>query len=139
MSAQATDLLVRCIFKREDKFLLLERPKSKGGGYSLVGGHVEARETPRDALIREVKEEIGIRLESQHLRLIKILYRHTDKKRKIHLVFEPSEWSGTPVNKEPKKCKGLTWATQEDLPLLLSPSTLQVLSDPAGFILYEED
>lgn len=138
MPSQQTDLLVRCILRREGRFLLLERPKSKGSGYSLVGGHVEEGETPREALIREVAEEIGIRLKSKELRLIKILHKHSEKKRKIHLIFEPGEWSGTPVNLEPKKCKGLVWAKKQELPLFLSPSTLQVLSDPEGFILYEE-
>ena len=36
--------------------------------WDLFGGHLEAGETPEQALVREVKEELGIELESLALR-----------------------------------------------------------------------
>lgn len=51
----------------EDGRLLIVKPGYKDE-WSLVGGCVDANESPRDAAIREVKEEIGINLTDVTLR-----------------------------------------------------------------------
>ncbi len=49
------------------EFLLYMRDNKPGipfpGHWDLIGGHVEEGETPEQALVREVKEELGIDLE----------------------------------------------------------------------------
>ncbi len=50
------------IIKKKDKMLLIQRGhgvKNEIGKWENVGGKVEPGEGPRDAAIREVKEEIG--------------------------------------------------------------------------------
>ena len=54
----------------EDNNILLMKRKNTGyedGKYCLPGGHVEAHEEIRKALIREIKEEIGIDVDIQNL------------------------------------------------------------------------
>jgi 8-oxo-dGTP diphosphatase len=50
----------------EGQFLLYLRDNKPGipfpGHWDLIGGHVEAGETPEEALVREVKEELDIDL-----------------------------------------------------------------------------
>jgi 8-oxo-dGTP pyrophosphatase MutT (NUDIX family) len=46
------------LIEKNKEFLLLKR--SDNGLYGLPGGGVEENETPNDALIREVKEEMGV-------------------------------------------------------------------------------
>ena len=55
---------VLCILRHEDTFLLLRRskPDALHDKYVPIGGHVEPYEAPRDAVIREVREETGILL-----------------------------------------------------------------------------
>jgi ADP-ribose pyrophosphatase YjhB (NUDIX family) len=49
---------------RDDKVLLVRRARSPGKGfYSLPGGRVEFGETLQTALLREVDEETGLRIE----------------------------------------------------------------------------
>lgn len=50
------------IFIENDKgeFLIQKTSKEKLGEYSSTGGHVNSGETPKDAIIREIKEELGI-------------------------------------------------------------------------------
>ncbi len=45
-----------------DKILLLYRKKDNKGGYVVPGGTVEKGETPKQAAIREVKEEANIEI-----------------------------------------------------------------------------
>ncbi|MBU0953243.1 MAG: NUDIX domain-containing protein [Nanoarchaeota archaeon] len=51
---------VAILIERDDKILLIKRgvPPEKGS-WALPGGHVDEGESPRDAAIREAKEEIG--------------------------------------------------------------------------------
>lgn len=48
----------------ENRVLLAQRPagKSMAGLWEFPGGKVEAAETPEDALIREIREELGVEL-----------------------------------------------------------------------------
>ena len=65
------------IFNKDlSKVLLLKRngeKRKKGGAeWGNVGGRVELGELLLDACLREAKEEIGVQLDSQQLRLIEI-------------------------------------------------------------------
>ena len=51
----------------EDKFALIQRGKAPKG-LAMFGGHVEAKESPEAAFIREAKEELNVDVE--HLKLI---------------------------------------------------------------------
>ncbi len=54
---------VAIILFYDDKgnIIMQERPKEKvGHKYGFFGGHIEKEETPEQALIREIKEEMGI-------------------------------------------------------------------------------
>jgi 8-oxo-dGTP pyrophosphatase MutT (NUDIX family) len=50
---------VTAVIRRDDRFLLCRRVDSPEWG--LVGGGVEPGEDPRDAVLREVREELGVR------------------------------------------------------------------------------
>ena len=59
----AINLVVACALVRDDGCVLLaKRPRGKplAGLWEFPGGKVEAGERPEDALIRELKEELGI-------------------------------------------------------------------------------
>lgn len=51
---------VGALIVRNNKVLLIYRRKPSGVYYVLPGGGVEAGETPKEALAREMKEEAGI-------------------------------------------------------------------------------
>lgn len=133
-----TELVVRCVFFQDGEYLLLHKPKNKGGGYGLPGGHVEKDETPIEALIREIKEELDVRIKPDDLILTKVIHRKKGAIRKMHLVFSAKTWLGTPVNNEPKKCKGLLWASIDALPLDLSPTTFVTLYEDEDNKTYQE-
>ncbi len=52
------ELIVRALIVDGDNILLCEN--KKGQHYFLPGGHVEFGESLKDALIREIKEELGV-------------------------------------------------------------------------------
>ena len=54
-----------------DKILL--QKAAKDSYYSLIGGRVQMFESSIEAIIREVKEEIGIKLQSKDIKLINVV------------------------------------------------------------------
>ena len=50
------------VLLRDDRFLVIQRAKDivAGGAWCLPGGAIEAGETPQQAMIREMREELGL-------------------------------------------------------------------------------
>ena len=86
--------VIICIFNRDfSKMLLLKRNEEKrkkcGADWGNVGGRVELGETLVDACLREAKEEIGVDLNPEKLKLIEIKETPylTDVFHAIHFVY----------------------------------------------------
>jgi mutator protein MutT len=129
MANRKTRIVVRCIFQKNGKILLMRRSKIKGDNFGFIGGHVDPGESPVNALIREIKEEVGLRVKARHLSLTKVIYRGKDDIQKIHLVFVAKRWKGTPKNLEPRLCKFIKWYPLDDLPQKLSPTIIAMFTD----------
>lgn len=63
------DVLVRAIIQSKGKILICRKTGKDYGGkdyYFFPGGHVEFGERAKDALKREIKEELGIKIKKPH-------------------------------------------------------------------------
>ena len=65
-------LTTLCYLEREDSYLMLHRVSKKNDvnrdKWIGVGGHFEEGESPEECLLREVKEETGLTLNSWQFR-----------------------------------------------------------------------
>jgi 8-oxo-dGTP diphosphatase len=107
------------LLRKGDKLLLLKRSNTgfEDGKYSLVAGHVEIDEGPIAAIIREAHEEVGIRIQAEHLQFKHVLHRNAgDARVYVDYFFECHNWVGEPTNQEPDKCSELTWYPLSALP-----------------------
>lgn len=117
-------LLTRLILEKEDKWLFLEQTKQNGGGYTLVGGRVEASEFAKDALVREAHEEVGIVLRKKDIHLVHLLHRRMPRSNEIIFVFRARHWVGEPQSQEPQKFSDVVWLPIGELPPRM-PEALQ--------------
>ncbi len=109
--------------------ILLSRRFNTGfedGKYALIAGHVEAGETPEQALVRESREEAGIAIDG--LELVHTMYRRGQQSTRIDLFFRARRWRGTPRVREPEKCDDLSWFPIDRLPKKTSPFTRQAIA-----------
>lgn len=112
---------VYLILKRDAEILLMKRANSGyyDGWYSLPAGHVEYRELPFDALIRECEEEIGITLKKEDLEFAHLCYcgasNETGDRMNMFVVCDQGH-AYEPVNAESEKCSELRWFKLEELP-----------------------
>ena len=90
------------IFNAEGQVLLALRSKQQhqGGLWEFPGGKVEAGESAREALSRELEEELGIQINQAATRaLIQVPYHYSDKSVLLD-VYKVSGFSGTPHGAE---------------------------------------
>jgi ADP-ribose pyrophosphatase YjhB (NUDIX family) len=117
---------VYAIFENNDKKVLIARRCNTGyqdGMYQIPAGHVEKDELPTDALIREVREEVGVNLEKKHLKLVHVSARprHDETGNRIDFFYMITFWFGTPTIMEPNKCDDLRWSDYGNLPENTTP------------------
>ncbi len=91
---------VAVIFNKKNQVLIAKRAshQHQGDKWEFPGGKVESNETPTEALKRELKEELGIDIQSTN-HLIDINHKYVDKA--VHLaVFEVRDWQGESEGRE---------------------------------------
>jgi 8-oxo-dGTP diphosphatase len=105
------------IYIKNNKILLSERYQTgyQDGNYGLPSGHVEDNETLTQSLIREVDEEINIKLNSLAVKLVHIMHRKEADIR-IDFFFICTNLKTMPINNEPDKCGRITWFSLDKLP-----------------------
>ena len=94
------DVAVGVILRPDGTYLLGRRPAGRvyAGWWEFPGGKVEAGERPRDALARELREELGIAVERADPWLLReFTYPHASVR--LHF-FRVRRWSGDPVPQE---------------------------------------
>lgn len=99
--------------------ILLQKRKNTGymdGYYDFgVSGHVENRETMKMALIREAKEEIGIKIDTKDVEFVTMIH---DIRKNIYFngYFKVTKWEGEPRINELDKIEEIKWFDLENLP-----------------------
>jgi 8-oxo-dGTP diphosphatase len=102
---------------RDNKVLLLLRKKAPESGFwSLPGGRVEFMECLEDALVRELREELGIEVEVVSLLCVTNHIVHADNAHWVSPAYLVRLVSGVPQNLEPEKTAGIEWVPLSRLP-----------------------
>ena len=92
--------------------LIAQRPPGKhmAGGWEFPGGKVDPGETPRAALERELREELGIEV---HEAAPLIAYEHQYPERRVLLdLWVVTRYSGEP---QPLDAPALQWCAVDEL------------------------
>lgn len=64
------NIVIIFIENSEGKFLFQKTSKEKGSEWATTGGHVKSGQTSEQAIVEEVKEELGIDISSDNYKLI---------------------------------------------------------------------
>ena len=133
---------VYLVLEKEKKILLMRRANTgyQDGNYALPAGHVEAGELPRAALVREVKEELGITVDENDLVFLHVSYRpkHDETGDRVDLFFGAKQWTGEIVNAEPGKCDDLQWFDPDNLPENMMPHARDAIEKIQKGSIYSE-
>jgi 8-oxo-dGTP diphosphatase len=124
---------VHVLLERGGRVLMMRRAGTGffDGLFSLPGGHVEADESLAQAAVRELAEELGVRVAPDALQMMGVVHRRSDTNR-IDFFMRAAAWAGEPQICEPHKCDRLEWAAPAALPRETVPYVAQALAAGAG-------
>ena len=104
------------------RLLLQQRPAAKhhGGLWEFPGGKVDEGETPREALVREIAEELAIDVEPADCTALLLAEEPREGQSPVVLMlYRSTRWRGDPQGRESQRWG---WFTREEgLALPLAP------------------
>ena len=98
---------------RDGRLLLVHRRHDRldfPDTWDLPGGHLEPGETPEEALIREVGEEVGVRV----TRFAQVAFPDFFPAAETH-VFRVTGWAGEPANVAVHEHDDLRWFNSDEM------------------------
>ncbi len=98
-SRKKTDVVILALLDADNKILICKRPKgaSMPGYWEFPGGKIKLNESPEDALIREINEELSIDI--VHSCIAPLTFSTYDYKNEsiLILMYVCRVWNGNPV------------------------------------------
>ncbi|MEV0372495.1 NUDIX domain-containing protein [Streptomyces sp. NPDC050636] len=97
------------------------------GEWDVPSGKGEPQEPVTATAARELKEETGLLVDEESLRLVHVIHGSWGDEAPgmyMALVFHTDQWRGQPRNAEPEKHDVVEWASPDNLPQPFSRTTL---------------
>ena len=131
-----TDLTVAAVVEHEGSYLLVEEYAMGRRVLSQPGGHIEADESPEQAVVREVLEETGCSVECEDMIGV-YLWIHPQTRQQFLRIVYAAKFIGCdeslPLD---DGILGRRWMTIDDLrdrrPVLRTPAVLRCVEDYAA-------
>lgn len=121
------------ILNEQGELLLIQRLREpEAGAWGLPGGKIDFGEPAEVAIIREVKEELGVAIKLTGLACFSEIIDRGDGCHWVSPVFNARIVAGTPKLMEPEKHGGWNWFKLDDLPKPLTTPTLNFLRSHAA-------
>ncbi len=107
-----TLIVVAALIERDGRLLIARRPEgvSSAGYWEFPGGKAEPGEEPRDALVRECEEELGIGVEAGSI--YETVYTKNEQRGILLLFYTARILRGEPQSLEANE---FAWATPDEM------------------------
>lgn len=113
-------LVVACaLVDADNRILIAQRPegKSLAGLWEFPGGKVDAGETPEEALIRELREELGVETKTACLAPLTFASHSYDDFHLLMPLYVCRRWTGFPRSLEGQSLKWVRAKALRDYPM----------------------
>lgn len=110
----------------QGRVLLLKHFFRVGSGWGIPGGFMEKGEQPEEALRRELREEVGLELESAEIAFVRTLV----ELRQVEIIFRCRP--GGPLGRRNVEIKSADWYALDRLPPALSRDQRELIARALG-------
>ncbi|MBL0924107.1 MAG: (deoxy)nucleoside triphosphate pyrophosphohydrolase [Sphingomonadaceae bacterium] len=121
MEKNPTKLFVvaAALTSQDGEILLQKRPAGRqmAGLWEFPGGKVEPHESPESALIRELEEELGIRVSGTDVLPLTFASEPLDSRHLLLLLYRCANWTGVPVSMDGQELRWVKPHDMHDLPM----------------------
>lgn len=119
MSKPIVLVAAAALLDRDNRILIAQRPpgKSMAGLWEFPGGKVQAGETPEQALIRELEEELGIEVCETCLAPFVFASHSYDEFHLLMPLYLCRNWEGTITPRENQQVKWVRALALKDYPM----------------------
>ena len=121
-------VVAAALVNQANEIFVQKRPigKAMAGLWEFPGGKVEHEETPESALVRELKEELGIVVEASNLIPVTFASEPLEGKNLLLLLYLCREWQGEPAALE---SLAIDWVSIDQLRELPMPPADEPFAD----------
>ena len=128
-----TDLTVAAVIERDDKFRLVEEYAMGRRVVTQPGGHIEADESPEQAIVREVFEESGVTVECRDMIGVYLWIHPQTRQQFLRIVFTAEYLDHDENVALDDGILGARWMTFDDIQasrsILRTPAVLKCVED----------
>lgn len=107
-------LSIAFIKNSDNKYLIQKTSKEKGEKYSSTGGHVTHGENGLTTIIREIKEELGLNINTNELKFISLV-KHPTKPCLINLYLLEKDIYIEKLKLQEEEVESVSWLTEEEI------------------------
>jgi 8-oxo-dGTP pyrophosphatase MutT (NUDIX family) len=98
---------------------------------------LDGNETVIAAAAREAQEEVGVRIEPEHIHYSSVMHRREGDER-MDFFVHVQRWDGEIINAEPHKCDEIRWVKMDVLPENTIPYIRRALKNHQEGIKFDE-
>ena len=107
-------LSIAFIKNSDNKYLIQKTSKEKGEKYSSTGGHVTHEENGLTTIIREIKEELGLNINTNELKFISLV-KHPTGPCLINLYLLEKDIYIEKLKLQEEEVESVSWLTEEEI------------------------
>jgi 8-oxo-dGTP diphosphatase len=113
-------VVAAALTNQDGEILLQKRPEGKqmAGLWEFPGGKVDTGESPESALVRELNEELGIKVSTENLVPVTFASEPLGERNLLLLLYRCTKWQGEPVALDSPE---LRWLLPSDMNSLSMP------------------
>lgn len=130
------NVVAGALIDKAGRVLISERPAGKNlaGYWEFPGGKIEAGETPEDALVRELNEELGVAVDKTAMTPVSSVAFDYPEFRIVMPLFACLRWRGEPAGREGQRTAWSDMAEIASGRYPLPPADAELIGDLRRFI-----